>query len=371
MTYGPNDNYTSCELPDLKTLLRLICPLLGGNSSNCQFLKTQRLQRSSVYRLTLDIGGAIRTIVLKRFAQNFSFIEQCCIKRWLTATDLSYISPTLYCAIAEQTGNYLWHVYEDLGDNALDQKAITSQHTAIKDRGFLSPLQHKSERDHIAIIIKIIAEVHDKFQGHALLGECRQLSNDLGSHFLSTSMRDTIRAFNYLNALDRSYTTSQIALLDRLLDRLKTFSLQLESRCDLLEKTGGQETLLHGDLGVKNTFVMHTANGLTGRLIDWDHVGVGPVCYDLSTFLMQLPIDDRVWALDLYKSVRKNLLGNWPAYHEWNQLFETNEYARLANCALWPAVALAERPCDWAFDDLQKIEDWFGRLAPVLPIDKE
>jgi thiamine kinase-like enzyme len=36
------------------------------------------------------------------------------------------------------------------------------------------------------------------------------------------------------------------------------------------------------------------------RLIDWDHAGVGPASYDLSTFLLRFPPGRRKAILDLY-----------------------------------------------------------------------
>src|SRR5207249_826009 len=64
---------------------------------------------------------------------------------------------------------------------------------------------------------------------------------------------------------------------------------------------GGPETLLHGDLWSINVFVIPTAHGPRVRLIDWDHASVGPASYDLSTFLLRLPSQERSWVLEVYR----------------------------------------------------------------------
>jgi hypothetical protein len=58
--------------------------------------------------------------------------------------------------------------------------------------------------------------------------------------------------------------------------------------------------LPHGDLGTPNAIVSHSAGGLEARLIDWDHAGMGPASYDLSTFLLRFPPGRRKAILDLY-----------------------------------------------------------------------
>src|SRR5207249_2815085 len=80
-------------------------------------------------------------------------------------------------------------------------------------------------------------------------------------------------------------TPEQGALRGRLLTRLYRLRDDLPRRVHLLETLGGPDTLLHGDLWTTNTLLHPTPRGLMARLIDWDHAAVGPVSYDLSTFL--------------------------------------------------------------------------------------
>ena len=352
---------------NLSALHSIIRQLLGDASAKVRLLKEEKLQRSYVYRLTWEINDAIRSLVVKRFSLERSFIEQQAIKRWLVAVDLAHVAPSLLGVAPEKTGQFIWHVYEDLGDCALEHDGTAYSSAAPNDRGFLTPLRISPDRDHIKVIILLISALHEKFLAHTLLGECRQQGSDLGSHFLHANVHDAICALESLPTVKIAFLKKQIDVRDRLLDKLYRLRTELPWRSSLLKKLGGAPTLLHGDLSVKNAFVFQTQKGLSGKLIDWDHVGVGPVCYDLSTLLMQFPIKDRIWMLNLYQHVRGNNNYPWPTYEEWNVLFETNEYARLANSVIWAAIAATEEQSLWAFDELEKIGIWFEKLNPVLP----
>lgn len=370
MIMSLNHVFTDKGNSDLLELRILIHQVLGGDSAKCRLINEQQLQKSYVFRLTWEINSAIRTIVAKRFHSDRSYVERLALKRWLVITNLSHLAPTLLGVAPERAGEYVWHVYEDLGNSSLDQEETACGTQAAKDRGFLSPLQASPGRDRIEVIIRLVCALHEKLQGHALLGECRHQSTDLGSHFLYASVSDAICALEFLDPANIALSQKQTEVRENLLDRLYKLRVQLPWRSSFLEKKGGPHTLLHGDLSVKNTFTAYTEHGLTGWLIDWDHVGVGPVSYDLSTFLMQIPINERLWTLDLYQQVRKEGNTCWPTYEEWNLLFETNEYARLANSVIWPAITAAESQSEWAFNELAKIDGWFKDIKPVLLIEK-
>jgi hypothetical protein len=95
---------------------------------------------------------------------------------------------------------------------------------------------------------------------------------------------------------------------------------------------------------------------------------VGPVIYDLSTLLLRFDTDRRPWVLDLYRAAVGREAG-WqlPDRDRLNRVFETCEYARLANALLWPAIAASDPSPTWAFEDMAEIERWFEMLRPVLP----
>jgi hypothetical protein len=52
-----------------------------------------------------------------------------------------------------------------------------------------------------------------------------------------------------------------------------------------------------------------------------------------------------------------------------NFLFETAEYARMANRIIWPAIALVQDGAAWAWESLEEINQWFEDFAPVLPCE--
>jgi thiamine kinase-like enzyme len=351
---------------EVHKLFELIQELLGGASIDGRLLKEERLQKRNVYRLIWEINGGIRTFVVKQFSTDSSRIEKQAIGEWLPAVNLASIAPKLLGVAAEATTEYIWHVYEDFGDNAMDQSLTNNAMEIHKDHGFLTPLKISPDKDHIKAIVKTIANLHKRFQGHDLINKCRLESTDLGSDFLQNNVHNAIYALESLQPGNMRLSKQHIAVRDNLLDKLYTLRESLAWRSDLLKKSGGPDTLLHGDFGVKNAFVIQTERGLTGKLIDWDHAGVGPISYDLSTFLMQIPCDDRSSVLDLYKKARRNESINWPGWNEWNLLFETHEYARLANCVTWPAMAAGENYAEWAFDDLKEIDGWFEDMQLVL-----
>jgi len=113
-------------------------------------------------------------------------------------------------------------------------------------------------------------------------------------------------------------------------------------------------------------FVIPSANGLRARLIDWDHAAVGPASYDLSTFLLRFPSQHRLWVLDLYRQAVADAGWRLPGERELNLLFETHEYARIANRIIWPAIALVMDGAEWGAEALAEIDGWFEQFEPVL-----
>ncbi len=254
--------------------------------------------------------------------------------------------PALLGSIVEPGGNCVWHAYDDLGPCELDV--------------------HRFDRESVSAAIKLIARLHLQFARHPLLGEVRLHGCDLGIHFYDANVRDAIYA---LEACQPS--SQQTPVRDSLLQRLSTLRKELPQRAEALDAWGGPETLLHGDLWAINVFVIPTAHGLHVRLIDWDHASVGPASYDLSTFLLRLPSQERSWVLDVYREETSRGGCCLPPMPMLNFLFETAEYARLANRIIWPAIALAQDRAPWAWESLAEVDEWFEGLAPVLPCETE
>jgi thiamine kinase-like enzyme len=154
---------------------------------------------------------------------------------------------------------------------------------------------------------------------------------------------------------------------DRLLGRLDTLERQIEPRGRAIQEIGGPETLLHGDLWTKNVFVIPRDDALEARLVDWDHAAVGPVSYDLSTFLLRFPRQDRMWIVNAYEEAIRPSGWRLPPASDLNLLFDTAELARIANRVIWSALAVRDGDARRAFEALAEVNRWFEALEPVLP----
>jgi hypothetical protein len=273
--------------------------------------------------------------------------NQLAIRRWLPATGLGDNGPTLLGVAVERNGQCAWHVYDDLGDRALDTSHLDPQHARTA--------------------VELIAQVHMRFARHTLLAEGRLLGSDFGIDFYDANVRDAIRCLEALRAPAKERSAKHAVLLDHLLARLRQLQDEQPARAKALAEFGGPETLLHGDLWTTHVFVLPAFDGVQARLVGWDHAGVGPISYDLSTFLLRFPFRYRLWILDLYRKAIKSAGWNLPAPGPLNVLFETAEFARLANCIIWPAVALIHDHVGWGFDELANVKQWFESWEPVLP----
>jgi len=303
--------------------------------------------KSRVYRLSAGSDGRARSFVLKRFDPWLGRRNELVVQRWLPAIGLADRCPHLLATVGDRRGQWVWHVYEDLGNGAVE------------------PVY--PDRQRVAAVVDLIAELHTRAAGHALLAECRHYCGTLGAPFFTANLRDAIAALTLLAPPRVEPTPEQCALRDRLLARLHRLHDELPRRVQLLEELGGPDTLLHGDLWTSNTLVASTADGLRARLIDWDHAAVGPVSYDVSTFLYRFPRRERTWILEAYGRAVGHAHWCLPPARDLNVLFETAEYARYANRVIWPAVALLQEGAAWGWEQLAEIERWFDALEPALP----
>ena len=333
----------------LAELRKRVEELLGGRTAKGRLSDVQNLQPriARVYRLRVSIEGKTRSLVIKRLDPAIAQRNHLVMTRWLPAIGLKESGPSLLDAVAERNGRCVWHIYQDLGDWALKAS--------------------EPEPERVKVAVELIARIHTRFAGHPLLPECRLHGGDLGIYFYTSSVCDAIRGLEALRASEIKLSSERLALRDRLLKRLRRLREEQPRRARALAELGGPDTLLHGDLWTTNAFVLPTGNGLQARLIDWDHAALGPVSYDLSTFLLRFPESHRLWILDLYRQAVAQAGWKLPATRELNLLFETAEYARFSNCLIWPAIALVQDDSQWGFESLAEVERWFEALHPVLP----
>ena len=332
-----------------------LCDVLGHvlpDGAHDLPIELERL-KSRVYRLRVPANGNGRSLsfVAKRYDPWLARRNELVLQKWLPALGLDDRAPHLVAAAAERHGTTVWHVYEDLGETALD------------------PAQPDPQQ--VGAVVDLIAELHMRGAGHAVVPECRHFCGSLGASFIVANIRDAIGVLEALAPPQVQATVEQGELRGRLLAHLYRLRDDLPDRVALLESLGGPDTVLHGDLWTTNTLLCHAGNGggpgVTSRLIDWDHAAVGPISYDLSTFLFRFAKPDRPWILDLYRRAVARAGWQLPATQDLNALFETAEYARYANRIIWPAVALLKDGATWGFDQLAEVERWFNTLEPALP----
>jgi hypothetical protein len=329
-----------------------LCDALDGilpdRAEGDQPIELDRL-KSRVYRLRAGSNGDARSFVLKRHDPWLARRNELVVQRWLPALGLGERCARLLAAAAERGGACVWHVYEDLGGGALD--AVHPDPQGVR------------------AVVDLIALLHTRAAGHAMIPQCRHFCGTLGAAFFVANLRDAIAVLESVAPPRVEPTPEQGELRGRLLGRLYRLRDELRERVQLLEILGGPDTLLHGDLWTTNAFVGQTVrgDGLTGRLIDWDHAAVGPVSYDLSTFLYRFPKPARPWILELYAHAVARAGWHLPPTRALNAMFETAEYARYANRIIWPAVALLEEHAAWGFEQLAEVERWFDALEPALP----
>ena len=335
------------ELIELRELLQ---ELLGGPGATGRLIAQKRLA-PRVYRLRFKVDGRDLSLVVKRLDPDVAQRNQLITKRWLPAVGLSKSGPPLLGVVAERSGERIWHVYEDLGACTLDECA--------------------PDPARVGVAVELIAQIHTRFAGHALLAECRLWGGDFGIHFYASSLRDAIRSLESLRAPYVELSAERLALRNRLLERLHELLDEEPYRAQMMKELGGPDTFLHGDLWPKNMLVFPADNGLQARLIDWDRAGVGPACYDLSTFLSRFPTCERQWILGLYQQSLGCSGWRLPSAAELNLLFDTAERARLANCVIWRALAVWESQAEWAFHELASLEQWFEMLQPVLLLKED
>ncbi|OLC73015.1 MAG: hypothetical protein AUH78_14820 [Gemmatimonadetes bacterium 13_1_40CM_4_69_8] len=342
----PRPSIPGTAEPGWAELGEVLGELLADHGADEGPTELERL-KSRVYRLRAGADGGARSFVLKRFDPWLARRNELVLQRWLPTLGLGACAPRLLATAAERYGRCVWHVYEDLGEGALD-----AAHPDPKP---------------VAAVVDLIAQLHTRAAGHAVVPECRHYCGNLGAPFFVANLRDAIAVLEALAPPKVDPTPQQGALRGRLLGRLYQLRDDLPRRVHLLETLGGPDTLLHGDLWTTNTLVSPTARGLVARFIDWDHAAVGPVSYDLSTFLYRFPKPERWWILEAYRRAVAGAGWRLPPTGILNAVFETAEYARYANRIIWPAVALLEERAAWGFEQLAEVERWFDALELALP----
>ena len=299
---------------------------------------------SRVHRVTLTRGRR-SSLVVKRVDRAAARKTDLLSSRWLPAVGLKDRGPPLLADVPG-IGGSVWQVFEDLGDCAL-----------LPDRpqpGGLEAATH------------LVAQLHLASAGHDLLPEWIDALGDLDENFYADWVERAARALETIEAPRLS--SDRLALRDRLSRRVDALLEEEPGRTRRLREAGWPVTLLHGDLWPQNVLLPpHRDDQRRARLIDWDQAGVGPVVYDLSTFISRFSPPVRIPALRLYRRAVRTAGWRLPDPADLNYAFETAEHARLASCLISPAEAAGEG-ADWGFEDLKEVDRWFAASRPVLPV---
>jgi hypothetical protein len=240
----------------------------------------------------------------------------------------------------------VWQIYEDVGEVTLE-----------------------TDRDPAAVraAVYLLGETHLRFIRHPLLADVRDWGGEFGPAFYSSSVRDAITCLEALPHSDLDGFGDCIALRDRLLERMWALRAQERERTEAIADLGGPETLLHGDVWLKNVAIARSVERVSVRLIDWDHAGLGPLGYDLSTFVNGFPPHERHSVLELYEEAVADAGWRLPSQEDINYLFSTFELGRLANCVIWPALAATEG-VEGALEELEMTDDWLGSLDRAIHV---
>lgn len=298
------------------------------------------LLKPRVHRLTFETRDGLVAVVAKRLPPRTARAVALALERWLPGAGMGWACPRLCGVATDRAARRTWHVYEDVHGAGVDVRDVA--------------------RAHIEAVAELLAELHCRFSGHRLLGECRRYGDDLGAAFFT---RELARAVT----LTRSITASeedQREVRDRLLGRVEQLQSEADHRLAVLARSAGPDTLLHGDVWPTNALVLDAGNGPWARLIDWDHVGVGPVTYDLSTFVYRFAAADRPAVVRAYRAAAARRGRLLPPDRELDVLLDTAERARYA-CCVAGAARNALRGEPGAFAQLADIDDWFADLDAV------
>lgn len=321
--------------------------LVAGRDGQARFIVRERLKRS-VHRLRFEIFPGRASVVVKCLSPRTARANELVARRWLPAVDLEWACPELRGVVHERSGSNVWHIYADVGGSALDH----------------SPL----DPARVVPVVELIVDLHTRFAGHALLPQFRKQGGELGIGYFGEHVVRSIDALESIGSAGPGLSFQQAELRDRLLARIERLHTERDERASLLEQDGGPDTLLHGDLWPSNALVARRADGFQATLVDWDRMGMGPVTYDLSTFLYRLAPEHRDWILELYRDAAARRGWQLPDDSTLNVLCETAESARYA-CNLGDAALAASRGEWWGFPMMEEIERWFADLEPVLALD--
>ena len=180
-------------VPELLDVLRTVARDAGAAGWASEAVPLKR----RVYRLRLNGGNAARSVILKRSEPAIAQVNRMVAERWLPALGLGDHCAPLLASASDREGQWLWQIYEDLGEDTLERE---------------------HDRPRVAAATDLIAELHVRGTGHALLPEVRSYGRDFGIAFFTANVGDAIRG---LERIDGERTAQELrSLRARLLRRM-------------------------------------------------------------------------------------------------------------------------------------------------------
>lgn len=305
--------------------------------------------KRNVYRVRATADGTSRSVIVKRHRVGVARRNRLVAERWLPAIGLEASAPALLGIVAGTAIECTWLICEDVQGVVLEQC--------------------QDDAASVLAAVHVIAQLHTRAAGHPIVGECRHDGADRGMHYFAANVGNAAKLLQALRPPAVTLSSEQRSLRDRLSRRLDALLAEQPRRARMMAEAGGADTMLHGDLWTTNFVIVAGDGPVVARLIDWDHVGAGPVCYDLSTFLYRFERAQRPWILQAYREAVAHA-ADWhlPSAAALNGLSDTVERARYANRIIWAAIALLHEGADWGFGELAAVDQWFEALEPLLDV---
>ncbi|HEY9527260.1 MAG TPA: aminoglycoside phosphotransferase family protein, partial [Anaerolineales bacterium] len=276
MIEGLHHLFTDQGTPVAQALQNRLEELISKHGRNARLLRQETI-KTHVYRLHFEVEGEPLVFILKSMEARIARRTELVSQRWLPAVGLSESGSPLLASVGTPDGGSVWHIYSDLGSRSLAEEMDNAEG--------------------VAATVRFIADLHQRFMDHPYRPEFRLFGGDLGAHFVESNIRDAMLILERITK-DHGAREGNWTVVHQVLDRLSVIMGELPSRLKILKECSGPESLLHGDLWPSNVFV--SSDGHV-RLIDWDRAAVGPIAYDISTFILRFPREQRVGLMELYR----------------------------------------------------------------------
>lgn len=121
MIEGLDNLLAETRQPGLAELRRFLAAMFAVEGDNGRVVEVTKLLRSRVFRVVVEVNATRRSLVIKRLSPELAYRERRVLERWLPRIDMDGYGPPLLGSVAEQSGQCVWHVYEDLGPWTLDK----------------------------------------------------------------------------------------------------------------------------------------------------------------------------------------------------------------------------------------------------------